>query len=123
MWPHSWIVLRVLTLQLGDAAHQSDISSGCLNHLPEKVPVAEPFGPGFPGAPVPSGILQAPEEAGSRPIPSPVMGWVGSLVTKALPPPSGPENPPLLSLGYPGAQRAYLEADLDCWPWPCIRHP
>lgn len=63
----------------------------------------------------------SPEEAGSWPIPS-VIGWMGSLVTN-LPPPAGPENPPLLSLGYPVAQRAYLEVDLDCWPRPFIPHP
>lgn len=97
-----------------------DVPAGCLcpsqwhkfrlfEPSPCKGPGSKPFGPGLPGAPVPSSVLQAPDgqplprwarfQAPSTP--SPVMGWAGSLVTKSLPSPSGPKNPPLLSQGYP----------------------
>lgn len=62
------------------------------------------------------------EGAGSWPHPFPCDGLESSLVTKSLPPPSDPENPPLLFQGYLIAQRASLEADLVFWPWPFFLH-
>lgn len=120
-----------LTLQLGVSAHHSGINSGYLNHLPIRVQVIEPFVPGLPGAPVPNSVLQAPNRTSpprrdrllAPSCPSPAMGWAGSVVTKSLPSPSGPKNPPLLSLTYPEVQRASQEAKLDCWPWPSFPHP
>lgn len=113
IWPHSWIVLWGLTLQLGVCPSQ-------WHKFPAKFQVAEPFGPRLPGALVPSGILQVPDgrpqPRGSRLLAHPFScdGLDGESGDQIYP------HSPLLSVGYPVAQRAYLEVDLDCWPWPFI---